>query len=207
MFVHPTKEKEDYEILHGMKNKSSGHDGISNEILKCWSPILEPFLVRIFNQCITNYIFPECFKIVKVIPLYKKGDKTDPHNYRPIRLLSSLSKIFEKNLPKRMMMFCQINKLLNPVQYGFRNKMSCTDAIDAVTDYIRNVIDKKLTGQVCFIDLQKAFDTIDHKILLRKLEKHGLRGNINELNGNYLTDRWQYVSTNRVNTMKQKNST
>ena len=99
MFVHPTNEKENYEILHGMKNKKSGHYGISNEILKCCSPILEPFLVRIFNQCITNCIFPECFKIANVIPLYKKGDKTDPHNYRPISLLSSLSKIFEKNAP------------------------------------------------------------------------------------------------------------
>ena len=73
MFVHPTNENEIYEILHAMKRKkSSGHDGISNEILKCCSPILEPFLVRIFNQCITNCIFPECYKIAKVIPLYKK---------------------------------------------------------------------------------------------------------------------------------------
>ena len=154
MFVHPTNEKEIYEKLHGMKNKkSSGHDGISNEILKCCSPILDTFLVRIFNQCITNCIFPECFKTAKVISLYKKGDKTDPHNYRPISLLSSLSKIFEKILHKRMMKFCQTNKLLNPVQYGFRKKMSCTDAIDAITDYIRDVIDRKLTGQACFIDL------------------------------------------------------
>ena len=95
-FVHPTNEKETYEILHGMKNKkSSGYDGISNESSNC-SPILEPFLVRIVNQCITKCIFPECFKIAKIIPLYRKGDKTDPHNYRPISLLSSLSKIFEK---------------------------------------------------------------------------------------------------------------
>ena len=106
-----------------------------------------------------------------------------------------------------MMKFCQTNKLLNPVQYGFRNKMSCTDAIGAITDYIRDVIDRKLTGQACFIDLQKAFDTIDHKILLKKMEKLGLRGNINELIGKYLTDRCQYVSTSRENTMKQKIST
>ena len=69
--------------------------------------------------------------------------------------------------------------------------MSCTDATDAITDYIRDVIDRKLTGQACFIDLQKAFDTIDNKIVLRKMEKLGLRANINELIGNYSTDRWQ----------------
>ena len=104
---------------------------------------------------IANCIFPECFKIAKVIPLYKKGDKTDPHNYRPISLLSSLSKIFEKILHKRMMKFCQTNKLLNPMQYGFRNKMSCTDAIGAITDYIRDVIDRKLNGRPASLIFRK----------------------------------------------------
>ena len=71
MFVHPTNEKESYEILHGIKKqKSSRHDGISNEILNCGSPILEPFLVRIFNQCITNYIFSRVLQKPKVIALY-----------------------------------------------------------------------------------------------------------------------------------------
>ena len=145
--MHPTNGKEICEILHGLKNeKSSGHDGIGNEILKCCSPVVEPFLVRIFNQCITNCIFPECFKVAKVIPLYKKGEKIDPHNYRPISLLNSLSKTFEKNLYKKMMKLCQTNKLLNPIQNGFRSKTSCTDAIGAVTDFIRDVIDTKLTG-------------------------------------------------------------
>ena len=205
MFVHPTNEKEISEILRGLKNKkSSGHDGISNEILKCCSPIIEPFLVKIFNQCIENCIFPDCFKIAKVIPLYKKGDKKDPQNYRPISLLSSLSKIFEKIIHKQMMNFCRTNKLLNPRQYGFRDKMSCTDAIAAITDFIRNAIDKKLTGQVCYIDLQKAFDTLDHKILLNKMEKLGLRGNINHLIGSYLTNRWQYIKANSMSTEKLK---
>ena len=73
------------------------------------------------------------------------------------------------------------------MQHGFRNKMSCTDAIAAITDSIRNVIDKKLTGKACFIGLQKAFDSLGHKILRKKLEKLGLRGNINHLNSSYLT--------------------
>ena len=97
------------------------------------------------NECIKSCTFPQCFKIAKVTPLYKKGDKKDPQNYRPISLLSSLSKIFEKKNHKRMMNFCQTNEFLTPMQYGFRNKMSCTDAIAAITDFCRNVIDKKLT--------------------------------------------------------------
>ena len=126
---------------------------------------MKPFLVRRFNQCNTNCFFRECFKIANVIPLYEKLDKTDPHNYRPIILLSSLSKTFEKINHKRVMNSCQTNKLLKPIQYGSRNKLTCTGAMGPITDFIRDVIDRQLTGQVCFIDLQKAFDTIDHKVL------------------------------------------
>ena len=128
---------------------------------------MKPFLVRSNNQCNTNGFFRECFKIANVIPLYKKCDKTDPQNYRPISLLSSLSKTFEKINQKRVMKACQTNKLLNPIQNGFRNQLSCTGAMGLITDnFIRDVIDRQLTGQACFINLQKAFDTIDHKILL-----------------------------------------
>ena len=99
MLVQPTNERVFIGVLHGLEdNKSCDHDGISNEILKCCSSILEPLLVKIFNQCTTVSIFPECYKVAKVSPLYKKGDKTDPHNYKPSRQLIALSKIFEKKL-------------------------------------------------------------------------------------------------------------
>ena len=97
----------------------------------------------------------------------------------------------------------QTNELLTPMQYGFGDKMSCTDAIATIIDFTSNVIDKKLTGQACLIDLQKAFDTLDHKIS-PNTEKLGLRKNINHLFSNYLTDRWQYVSVKIINIKKQK---
>ena len=136
-------------------------------------------------------------------PLYKKGDKKGPQNYRPIILLSTLSISFEKINLKRMMNFCQTNKLLTPMQHGFRNKMFCTDVIAALTAFIRNVSDEKLTGTGCFIDLQKHFDTLDQKILL--IKKLGSRGNIKLLISSSLTDKWQYVVANKLDTKKTKN--
>ena len=122
-----------------MKNKeSTGHDGISNEILKCFSPIIECHLARAINYCLLERIFPDSLNIAKVIPLYKKENKTDPGNYRPISLLSTISKIAEILL-KRIMKFCVKNNLLANNQFGFRSKMSCVHAVATITEYIRKI--------------------------------------------------------------------
>ena len=132
----------------------------------------------------------------RVIPLFKKGDRSNPENYRPISL-SSLSKVFEMVLCKRLTKFFKKNESFTPNQYGFRNKRSCTHAIGEVLDYIRNEMDKRNAKNACFIDLEKAFDTLDHNILLQKLEKCGFRGKICLLS-NYLENRQQYVEHNRI---------
>ena len=137
-----------------MENKkSAGYDEISNEILKC-SSIIECYLEHL----------SECSKVSKVIPLYKKGDKKEPGNYRPISLLSPLTKVFESVLLRRMLGFSEKCKLLSLNQYGFRPKKSCIHAIAKITEYIRDSIDRKKTGQACFVDLSKAYNTIDHSI-------------------------------------------
>ena len=157
LFIEPTGEFEVASVIKALKNKkSSGMDGISNETLKCCSPIIERHLARAFNKCIDEGVFPDIFKTAKVVPLFKKGEKKDPANYRPISLLSSLSKVFEKILHNRMLRFTEKNNLICPMQYGFRNNMSCVDAITAIREFIRTEIDKKAQGQACFIDLQKA---------------------------------------------------
>ncbi|MEL6988783.1 MAG: reverse transcriptase family protein, partial [Bacteroidota bacterium] len=195
MVIFPTNELEVSKILNRMKNKKSfGYDGISNEILKCCSPVIEGFLARAFNKALSEHIFPDNLKIAKVIPLLKKGNRDVLENYRPISLLSSLSKVFESLLYKRMLNFCNRNNILSPNQYGFRSKRSCIDAILSVTECIRDQVDKKQSGHVCFIDLQKAFDTLDHKILLEKLEKLGFRGVANDVLKSYLQGRSQYIS-------------
>ena len=154
-----------------MTKKSYGLDGISNEIFKCCLPVIEPAIAAAFNKCIEERTFPKCLKIAKVIPIFKKGDKRNPENYRPISLLSSISKVFEKLLQLRMIKFCKKNCIISRNQYGIRLNRSCTDAIVSITDFIRTEIDRKSLGQACFIDLQKAFDTLDHNVLLQKMEK------------------------------------
>ena len=169
MVLQKTDNLEVMKVIKELKNKkSSGSDDISNEIIKCCSPVVENFLAIAFNKCIEESIFPKCLKIAKVIPIYKKGDRNKPENYRPISLLSSISKIFEKLILRRMMKFCEKNNIITKNQYGFRSRRSCADAIATVTEFMRSEIDSKSTGQASFIDLQKAFDTLDHKILLEK---------------------------------------
>ena len=97
LFMGPNREFEVASVIKALENeKSCGLDGISNEILKCCSPIIERHLALVFNKCIDEDVFPDTFKTAKVVPLFKKGDKIDPANYRPNSLPSSLSKMFEK---------------------------------------------------------------------------------------------------------------
>ena len=123
------------------------------------------------------FLHPDWLKLAKITPLYKKGDRNLPENYRPISLISSLSKVFEKLLLKRMMSFCTKHKILTSAQFGFRPKMSCVQAIVKATEYIREQIDKKIIRQACLIDLKKAFETLNHEILLQKfIENYGFKG-------------------------------
>ena len=120
-----TNELEVSKIIASSKNKkSSGHDGISNEFLKRCSPIIEKYLVGSFNYCIEKQFFPGCLKIAKVLPLFKKGDESLPCNYRPISLLSSLNKVFEKVLYKRMVkFFFNKNNIIYPSAVWFQTKI------------------------------------------------------------------------------------
>ena len=149
-----------------------------------------------FNDCIEKQVFPECLKIANVLLRFKKGDESQPSNYRPISLLSFLSKVFEKLLHKRMVKFFNKNNLFTPVQYGFRKKSPCAHAIAEVTDFIRGEIDKKSSRISCFTDLQKFFDSLDHGILLAKLSNYGFRGPIYNIMVDYLSNRSQYVYAN-----------
>ena len=182
--------------------KSCGMDGISNEILKCCSPIIERHLARAFNKCIDEGVLPNIFKTAKVVPLFKKGEKKDPANYPPISLLSSLSKVFEKILQNRMLRFTEKNNLFCPIQYGFRINMYCVDTIVAITEFIRTEIDEKTQGHACFIDLQKTFDTLDHDIILKKLLDCGFKGKRFEI----LKDNFQTLGSTSVITLFARKS-
>ena len=143
--------------------------------------------------------FPSVLKTAKVIPVYKNQSKADYANYRPISLLSNIEKIIEKFMYKRLSNFLDINNLIYSLQFGFRQKYSTTHALINLTESIRQTLDEGSFGCGIFVDLQKAFDTVDHKILLHKLEFYGIRGVCNDWFKSYLSDRKQFVSINGYN--------
>ena len=125
----------------------------------------------------------------KVVPVYKGEHKTDPSNYRPIFLLSVFNRIFEKTMYRRLMAYLEINGILCDSQYGFREKHSTQHALIDRVNQVQSHFDKGMLSCGVFIDLKKAFDTLDHCILLQKLYHYGIRGIINDWVHSYLTDR------------------
>ena len=170
-FLRPADVNEIENIILALKNKKTyGHDGFSNEMIKLCSPVISPYLVQCFNTCIDEGVFQEFLKIAKVFPLHKSGSKKDANNYRPISLLTSFSKIFEKMIFNRMICFIEKFGLLAKQQNGFCKKRSCVHAIIKITDFMRNTVCKKCYFLAFYVDFKKAFDTVDHAILLDKLD-------------------------------------
>ena len=144
-------------------------------------------------------------KVAEVIPIFKQGSKINCSNYRPISLLYSFSKIFEKIVYKRVYRYLLKFELLSPSQFGFQCGVSTSHAISAVYDDLLNNADKKYCSCCLFLDLSKAFDTADHIILLRKMsDQFGIRGLANKSFESYLSNRFQYVRINNSRSKKAK---
>lgn len=194
LFLYPTDNKEVYSIIMNLKNKKSvGYDEIPVTLLKYVAAEISMPLVYIINLSLSNGIFPEQLKIAQIKPIYKKGDKSSIKNYRPIALLSNISKIFEKIIYERLSQFLENKKLLSEYQNGFRKKKSTTRAIyQAISKILESLNSRKNTIAIC-LDLSKAFDSVDHELLLFKLEKYGIRGTSFNLLKSYLRGRKQNV--------------
>ena len=194
IFLRNTNITEIINTVRNLKNSSSTvHDEISTKFIKLSLPILAPALVDIFNLSISSGIYPDSLKIAKVIPIYKKGTHSSVNNYRPISILSSINKIFEKILYSRLTNYIEKFKILYKYQYGFRKNHSTDHTLTELVDQIRFAIDDQQMTCGIFVDLSKAFDTVNHEILLNKLEHYGIRGNALKLFKSYLCDRKQYV--------------
>ena len=202
----PTEEKmrfkcitTDYTMkaIEGLESKkSSGHDGISNTLLKVIKASISQSLTIIINQMLTTGIFPYAFKVSKVIPLYKKGDSSLLVNYRPISLLPTISKIFEKVIHDQLYDYFDKYNLLAEQQYGFRKQHFTEYAAVKLIDHVSKKIENGKTPTDVYIDLSKAFDTLTFDILLFKLKYYGVTDTALDLMRTYLTNRKQYVVFN-----------
>ena len=177
-------------------NKSPVYDDISfNVVKKCFSSLCEP-LKYLFNLSIEKGIFPDDLKIAKVTPIYKADDKSDLSNYRPISVLSCFSKILERIMYNRLYQYLTENKILYPKQFGFQTGHSTEHAIVQLVDQTLESFEYNKYTLGVFIDLSKAFDTVDHSILLKKLELYGVTDRNYSWFKNYLSNRKQFIQIN-----------
>ena len=184
-------------VIINLKPKSStGHDGISTVLLKYIAHDILHILTVIINQSLNTGIFPDSLKIAKITPIFKKENPHITDNYRPISLLPSISKIFEKVVYTQIYDYFTENNLLYDSQYGFRKFHSTEFAALEMTDKISTQLDEGKLPMAIFLDLSKAFDTIDHKILIDKLSYYGISGNSLNWFQSYLSNRKQFVDYN-----------
>ena len=172
------------------KTNSCGSDEISIRFLRDALPVVTPYLTCIINTCIVTGVFPTAWKHSLVTPLYKSGASDDPGNYRPISLLSILSKILEKVIATQLTNFLESNNLINCTQHGFRPNLSTITALTKVTNTIYENMDNKKISLLALCDLSKAFDSVSHNILLDKMYKMGIDS---FLFSQYLSNRTQSV--------------
>lgn len=197
LFFKPVTELEILKVITELKNSNSfGDDNISNNLLKHCKNLISKPLTALINNSLSKGIFPNKLKISKIIPIHKSGDRCKLENYRPVSILSSLAKIFEKIVADRIVNFFDKNNLFNSNQFGFRKGVSTTTAIIQVLKLLYKNLDqhKKCVG--VFLDLSKAFDLVNHEILIKKLECYGVRGNTLDWFKSYLNNRKHYVYAN-----------
>ena len=190
MYLTPTSEFEISKLITQLPNKKShSYDKINNCLLKELRLVIVNPLNIVFNKSLEEGVFPNSMKEADTVPLYKSKCKQDSNNYRPISLLITLSKILEKIVYTRTIVFLDKHDILFNSQYGFRKRHSCSDAImELISEILKNNENGIYTACV-FLDLSKVFDTFEPSILLKKMYNYGIRGVASKWFISYLSDR------------------
>ena len=182
-------------IIFSLENKNSP-DEINDKLLKNIYPTIEKPLINLINSSLEQGIFPDVLKMSTVIPIQKKENAVNASDLRPINTLPIIEKILEKVVYAQLLEFIVKNNIISKHQSGFRKGHSCETAIQCVLDDWKNWADDGYSVMAVFLDLQRAFETIDRKKLLSKLEFIGIRGNVKKWFQSYLNNRMQCVKLN-----------
>ena len=195
--IAPTTSDEISDLIHDLKSSESvGPYSIPTKIMKISKEIISLPLSQLINDSISKGSFPNICKLAHVIPIFKNDSRLLYTNYRPISLLSNISKIIEKVIHSRLNLFLEQNNHLYLYQFGFQVDYSTNNALMTIVERIQKQLDAGNYTAGVFVDLKKAFDTVDHNILLEKLDYYGIRGVAKDWFCSYLDNRKQYVKLN-----------
>lgn len=202
MYARPATEREISKIIDNLKNSACGTDQFKRKVIKeVKAQLIQPVL-HLVNLSLKSGIFPEKLKDAVITPVFKKGSKELIGNYRPISVLNVFSKILEKVMYERLISYVEATQILYNRQFGFRKGCSTEMAVTEAVSIVTKALNEKSSILAVNMDLSKAFDTINHEILCRKLAKYGLSGNILRWFISYLSNRKQMVKYN--NTLSTK---
>lgn len=189
----PVTEMDVLKLIGLIKSKASGADGLNIDMIRLCIPTLLPYLAHIVNFCLLHSVFPDVWKKARVIPLPKKQNVNDFSDLRPVSILPILSKILEKIMQVQFQEHLSKNKIISPYQSGFRSGHSCETALLKITDDIIDAWDKGKLTCLVLLDYSRAFDTLNHDLLISKLRYVGLSEDSVNLFSSYLRNRFQAV--------------
>lgn len=199
MFLSPVSAPEIMKEITNLKdNAACGYDGFQIKIIKIAKLYIANPLEHIFNLCFSSGVYPQNLKTAIIIPIHKAKVKTEMGNYRPVSVLSHFAKLLERCIKKRLMVFLTENNIVSKNQFGFCPHKSTDDAIYQLTSQVYKSLDEKQKVLAIFLDLAKAFDTVDHTFLIQKLELLGIRGLPLTLFKSYLSERLQMVKIDNI---------